>query len=929
MDSWSERQYNYSQDYKYIQPLTESGFPSSISTNYINTAQGSREAHRTYTINNRFRLLDSKYAVDNYLTDGFSVYGSTDVVHNKITIVSSIPYYFGWNTPNTPLQQHQEANASNNYTVVLDVTGIGTNNPASILGASRIKELIFDPTASWTMQNNAPVSLPNLEKLVAKDMGNGAQGTPILNNNPLLRYIDFSGSSFSGEIVGLEDSGKLSYVNVEDTNITGVPVADGCPLQTLKLATPTAIYLSNLQNIKFNNTAEDTLTAQDWTKLDTLSVNSCPNVDWMKLVNKLSASTATNKYLKITGINETKALSWLDQFESFKGLSGDGHAELSGTLQLIEYTDDDAVDAARAKYPALSIKQPEYTLIELDETVTDESGYGTSACCVSNLDNETGLIYNTDYVPSGHIAKIFKNTHRYLGKLITPGQPITGNPFVRGWESISMRDASGVMKVIQLADEDSRYYNTDYESYKREADLSGLEGQGEVFSIIDKFWYKGINYNAPLGARTTEISKRYIAFSSAEEQPEISTEIRVLKIDTLLANPISSSSSEGLVRANGYLVYTNENGSVNDRLGDNNNYNVIRVNVSGYKKVRYPMIYQGACCLFTDAAGEIIEVNGTVQTQNGIGSGEVFCASNKYGYNGMPLIATIPEGSVYFYITVPKYITGSVTAQPCDIVLHKGTKFANGDAMNEDNAGEWIADMEPEWIQSPILPIAAAECAVDNTTLGIYSPFDGKKTALRGTNYQENALNSKLDWFQHRFSQAAFNRGLMLVDYEATKILAILFIAKYGRRNSQNVLGGGSHSVSRLLGTTRQYGMTDTMLPDYTSAPDSEGKVPYAYIPTKSSTGAMSYTNIGSNNFLGIENISGNVAEWMDRVFLVNESAENLGKLRIIMPDLTERKVYASTPSGNYPSSIVLGKNCDIVSCSPVAGGTELGYCDY
>lgn len=196
------------------------------------------------------------------------------------------------------------------------------------------------------------------------------------------------------------------------------------------------------------------------------------------------------------------------------------------------------------------------------------------------------------------------------------------------------------------------------------------------------------------------------------------------------------------------------------------------------------MIYQGACCLFTDAAGEIIEVNGTVQTQNGIGSGEVFCASNKYGYNGMPLIATIPEGSVYFYITVPKYITGLVTAQPCDIVLHKGTKFASGDAMNESNAREWIADMEPEWVQSPLLPIAAAECAIDSSTLGIYSPFDGKKTALVGTDSQENALNSKLEWFQHRFSQVAFNRGLMLIDYEATKILAILFIAKYGRRNS-------------------------------------------------------------------------------------------------------------------------------------------------
>lgn len=67
----------------------------------------------------------------------------------------------------------------------------------------------------------------------------------------------------------------------------------------------------------------------------------------------------------------------------------------------------------------------------------------------------------------------------------------------------------------------------------------------------------------------------------------------------------------------------------------------------------------------------------------------------------------------------------------------------------------------------------------------------------------------------------------------------------------------------------------------------------------------------------------------MDRVFLINESSNNIGKLRILMPDLTERKVYAITPQGNYPSSIVWGKNCDICSCSSFAGGTTLGYSDY
>lgn len=227
----------------------------------------------------------------------------------------------------------------------------------------------------------------------------------------------------------------------------------------------------------------------------------------------------------------------------------------------------------------------------------------------------------------------------------------------------------------------------------------------------------------------------------------------------------------------------------------------------------------------------------------------------------MPLIATVPEGSVYFYITVPKYITNtSIDAQPCDIVLHKGSNFANGDAMNQDNASEWIADMEPEWCHSDYLPIAAAECAVDNTTLGIYSPFDGKKYALRGNKYQENALISETDWFQYRFSEAAFNRGLMLIDYEATKILALLFIAKYGRRNSQNVLGGGFHTVSRALGATREYGMADTMLPDYVTV-NSDGTIPHAYMQTSGVSGTASYKDVGSNSFLGVENISGNVGE--------------------------------------------------------------------
>lgn len=120
----------------------------------------------------------------------------------------------------------------------------------------------------------------------------------------------------------------------------------------------------------------------------------------------------------------------------------------------------------------------------------------------------------------------------------------------------------------------------------------------------------------------------------------------------------------------------------------------------------------------------------------------------------------------------------------------------------------------------------------------------------------------------------------MLVDYEATKIIALLFVARYGRRNSQHVLGGGSHTVARPLGATAKIGMRDTIVIDTAPSLDSESKLPYAWSP-------LDQSNIGSNNFLGVENVSGNVFEWMDKAFLINETASVRGKVRILMPNFT------------------------------------------
>ena len=86
----------------------------------------------------------------------------------------------------------------------------------------------------------------------------------------------------------------------------------------------------------------------------------------------------------------------------------------------------------------------------------------------------------------------------------------------------------------------------------------------------------------------------------------------------------------------------------------------------------------------------------------------------------MPMISTIPSGAVYFFLSIKTDTnttttgTNTITPEYCDIVLHKGSKFTDGDAMTLENAKEWLADMEPNWVYSDPVFIHAAECVAYN-----------------------------------------------------------------------------------------------------------------------------------------------------------------------------------------------------------------------
>ena len=111
MGNWCERIYNKDGIFKYVTPLVD-GIKTSQGTttyDYLYALQGSRYAHRCFTIQNRFALLDSQYVCGTYRKDSFGCYfgykfGSDN---RKIKITSSERYYFGYGyTSGTP---HQSA----------------------------------------------------------------------------------------------------------------------------------------------------------------------------------------------------------------------------------------------------------------------------------------------------------------------------------------------------------------------------------------------------------------------------------------------------------------------------------------------------------------------------------------------------------------------------------------------------------------------------------------------------------------------------------------------------------------------------------------------------------------------------------------------------------------------------------------------------
>ena len=879
MKKWCSRLYNKSGIFKYIYPFLNEmpvGADGAKQTYpQIYGLKGSLKAHRNYFIQRRYDLKQVEYGYVSTL--GAQFYQSTASLDKAYKLKPmqyrlTIPYRVQLSTSNGVQADSGVVDADVLHSLQL-TRAFGENDPLKIVGAGKIKELVWHEDAFAIGFNfGLLTSLVKLDMSVEKASGyrNGSfmastNGMLLLEevnmrNNLLARNGD------NGNVATLDLSwqGRLKKLDVRGTGLTRVKLATGAPV--VQLCLPDTIeelfleYLTKLQ--------DSGLVLEGINNVRGYRYTNCPGIDGFAMLErlhqaKLNGSGKLERFvLEIDREDDGSLLKKYFDYGTYTqtGAVDDRHSGLRGKLTLTKYLADEELEKYAARYPELTIKQPPYTMIEFDDSVADDAN-------ISNLDNKTGYKYGNTYKMSGHVNAILSKRHRVLAKVTK--MPTSRKVEMAG-QQVEVNNPDGEMTYFPLHDESSNFY-ADAEDMNdcTVAKLDGSEGDWMMYEPF--YWSKGINDYLN--------NKKYACYSSypEDEMPPV-PEATVLTLDAIKETQGGWLGERKIMSGKPTLMesYTTDKA-----------YSVCKVDVSGYRRVRFPSVPGTGLIgsVFVDDAGNILKsiVVPTI--------GLKFEA-------GMYLIADVPERATALHFSILN------TAEFDHVVLSNSDK---------------IEDMEPDWVANE-----EHLCAV------VGSSVVGSKLRACITGASTTASMTWTD--NHYYSQ---QRGMQQIDALMHSRIANLSYARYGRRDMQEQCGAGQHTNNRTTGGTAEHGMTDTI--GYDEAYVINNKITnslidglvhqYAWYKSRDEYGQATVVQVNNICCLGYEDIYGNKYDMMDGVDLPNDSG-NVGKWRIWMPDGTVRWVQGKTASDQWITGVAHGKYMDMVPVGNLNGSSSTYYSD-
>ena len=654
--NWSLREYNKSGEMKYITPetkgvrVTENGVTTDGNKFYYMYAlSGTRRMQLKHFITNRFALLDARFGVSNYRADsaGFYLARETSDAADVIKITASDEYYFAYGLSGKDYMEGETGRLLRGEQGTLSVTGKrALNDPMLLFGASRIMELDMSGAASHLLNG---LELGNCSALRKLDLSVGDGGTAskttwwlVTGGCGQLREVSLNGQTNARS--NRQDSTALDFgtqtllekLDARGTTVKSVTVAKGAPLKELRLpGTLTTLRLEYLPKL----TAEG-LEVESYANVATFIFDTCPGLNW-KSIYELCGNVKTLRVADVDMDGDGKDLVAMME-AGLQGVDDEGtvvsHAVLKGEYRLTQSMDEEVYAKLSAWIgDELNIVQPEYTMIEMDETVADDAN-------ISNLDNATGYKYGTDYKPSGHINAILKQRHRVLAKVTK--KATTRNVTIANVDTV-VNNLDGEMTYCQLDDTDSQKY-----ADGTAAKLDGTEGDWMMLEPF--FWSKGVNDYLN--------GKNYSCYSSndAGHMPAVPA-ATVLTLDDL-------KKTQG-----GYLSgrkVMSGRDTIANAYSTDSAYSVCMVAVKGYKKVRWPSV-KG-----TNLVGSVF-----VDSQGAVLKDVVVSTLGCKFEDGMYLISDVPEGAVALHFSVLN------TAEFDKVVLSNSDKI-------EDMEPDWVANDE-------------------------------------------------------------------------------------------------------------------------------------------------------------------------------------------------------------------------------------------
>ena len=640
-----ERIYNLDAQNKYVEPKTlgvevnRDGEVSKVKYSYLEAMQGSRKAHRHWWVTNRMGLLDARYSTGQYTGTDISFKGNS-AAGATVKATPARDFYFEFRREGTTMA-HDAVTKDEEWSYTYDQrANIGTI--FHLYGGAWMKKLNLSGWGGFT--DMSLPTLPVLEELVLGSRENTYALTELVLGTklPMMRRLEV-----------------VNYVNLPTLDVSGCNRleevdASGC----LKLATITFAEGATLNKLHLPENYQ-TLTLRsmrylDWENivfdgkknLTGLWVENCALIDGKQAFDELFNLKGALKYVRITGIDMegdgSDLKAWYDAglggFDA-QGNPVNGRCKLIGTYSLTKYLEEETYAKYVAYFDELNIRQPEYTMLEFDDTVSDDAN-------ISNLDNKTGYKYGNDYEMSAHVSAIFRQRQRVLAKVTK--LPTKRQVNMAG-QDVEVNNPDGEMTCYPLHDANSNYYADAQDiSSCSVAKLNGQEGDLMMYEPF--FWSKGVNDY--LGG------KHYSCYSSnpKDRMPSI-PEATVLTLEDLKGTLGGYQKGKKIMSGKT---------SLETSYSTDSNYSVCMISVEGYKRVRFPSVpgTNLVGSIFTDEEGHIL---GTV----------VVSTLGSRFEPGMYLIADVPQGATRLYFSILN------TAEFDKVVL-----------SNSDR----IEDMEPDWV---------------------------------------------------------------------------------------------------------------------------------------------------------------------------------------------------------------------------------------